>query len=285
MPETNTGEIIETQRRDWNRVASAWEKWDQRLDRNMAFINYRLVADARLRTGHRVLDLGSGTGYPALLAALAVGSQGSVVGLDLADEMLAVARRKAKTLGLTNVTFQTADVTTLPFEPNSYDAVISRFCLMFLPEIPEAVNEITRVLKPGGYLAAAVWSAAEKNPYLRVPMDIIQRFMALPVPDPDQPGLFRLARPGDFLGIAERGGLRGMADEEVTGEALFDSADEYFESLMEMAAPLQPLFSKLSPVQRSEAQSEIKRAADQYRWDSQIAMPMVVRVVVARKPR
>ena len=118
-------QMIEGQRQDWNRVAGGWEKWDRFFDEQMAFLNHRLVADARLRSGMRVLDLGSGTGYPALLGAHTVGPSGTVIGLDLAEQMLAAARRKATTLGLANVTFRTGDVTALPFEPNLFDAVTS----------------------------------------------------------------------------------------------------------------------------------------------------------------
>src|SRR6478609_12219343 len=103
MTQQNVQDFIESQRQDWNRVAGGWEKWDRFFDEQMAFFNHRLVADARLRFGMRVLDLGSGTGYPALLAAQAVGANGSVVGIDLAEHMLAVAERKAKQLGLHNV--------------------------------------------------------------------------------------------------------------------------------------------------------------------------------------
>jgi ubiquinone/menaquinone biosynthesis C-methylase UbiE len=277
-------QIIETQRQDWNRVAPAWEKWDRMIDRNMTFINYRLIGDARLRSGERVLDLGCGTGYPALLGAQAVGQTGAVIGLDLAEEMLAVARRKAKTLGLNNVSFQTGDVTSLSFESSSFDAVISRFCLMFLPDVPKAVSEIARVLKPGGYLAAAVWSAPEKNPFISLPMNVLKTFLTLPPPDPEQPGIFRLAKPGDLFGMIERAGLQGLADEELPGESAYDSADEYFSSLMDMAAPLQPLFAKLSPEQKRQAESEIKRDADQYRRGKSVALPMAIRIVTARKP-
>lgn len=277
-------QYIEGQRQDWNRVAPAWEKWDQQLDQNMAFVNYRLIGDARLRAGQKVLDLGSGTGYPAILAAQAVGGQGMVVGLDLAEGMLAIARRKASDLGLTNVVFQVEDVTTLPFEPASFDAVLSRFCLMFLPDIPKAVNEIARVLRPGWYLAAAVWSVPDKNPFIRIPMDIIKRFIEIPTPAPDQPGIFRLAKPGDLLGIAEQAGLMGVADEEITGDSIFDSAEEYLTSVKELAAPLQSLFARLSPEQRSEVEREIKHAVSQYLKMGKIALPMTFRIVVARKP-
>src|SRR6187549_224304 len=100
-------QVIDGQRQDWNRVAGGWEKWDRFFDEQMAFLNHRLVGDARLRTGLRVLDLGSGTGYPALLAAQTVGATGRVVGIDLAEQMLEVAGRKATSLGLSNVTFRT----------------------------------------------------------------------------------------------------------------------------------------------------------------------------------
>ncbi|HTP42741.1 MAG TPA: methyltransferase domain-containing protein [Nitrospiria bacterium] len=275
-------QVIDTQRKDWNRVAPAWEKWDRRLEENMAFINYRLVADARLRPGQRVLDLGSGTGCPALLAAQAVGDGGGVVGLDLAEGMLVVARRKAAALNVSNVVFRTADITALPFESDSFDAVTSRFCLMFLPEIPKALAEIARVLKPAGYLAAAVWSAPDKNPFITIPIKVLGSYLTLPPPDPEQPGIFRLARQGDLSGMAERAGLRVLEDEELTGESRFDSADEYYDSLMDMAAPIQPLFAKLSAGDQAKVQTEIKREAERYRRGKGIVLPMAIRIVAAR---
>src|SRR5262245_20474052 len=132
MASQTSQQIVEGQRQDWNRVAGGWEKWDRFFDEQMAFLNHRLVADARIRSGMRVLDLGPGTGYPALLGAQTVGPSGGVIGLDLAEQMLDVARRKASTLGLANITFRASDVTSLPFDAGSFDAVTSRFCLMFL---------------------------------------------------------------------------------------------------------------------------------------------------------
>ncbi|MCC2640506.1 MAG: putative Ubiquinone/menaquinone biosynthesis methyltransferase UbiE [Nitrospira sp.] len=284
MPTQSAQEIIDAQRQDWNRVAGGWDKWDDFFNRNMTYINHRLVADARLRPGLRVLDLGSGTGYPALLAGEVVGSEGAVTGLDLAESMLAVARRKAKSLGLQHVNFRTGDVTALPFDDASFDAVISRFCLMFLPEISKAAADIARVLKPGGYVAAAVWASPDKNPYLRVTMDQIKTITPLPPPDPDAPGIFRLAKAGDLAGMLERAGLHVLSDDEFSAEVTFSTAEEFLRSVMDIAAPIQNLLSALTPEQKSQAERGIIRAVNEYRRQNVVALPMAVRIVSARKP-
>jgi ubiquinone/menaquinone biosynthesis C-methylase UbiE len=277
-------QMIESQRQDWNRVAGGWEKWDRFFDEQMAFLNHRLVADARLRTGMHTLDLGSGTGYPALLGAQTVGPSGSMTGLDLAEQMLAVARRKATALGLANVTFRTGDVTALPFEANSFDAVTSRFCLMFLPEIPKSTSEIARVLRPGGWVAAAVWSAPEKNPSIGLSMEAIKKVVELPQPDPTAPGIFRLAQPGDLAGMLQQAGLADVTDQEFLAEWSYASAEEYYTSLMEIAAPVQSLMAKLLDAQKQEVKRLITQAATQYQRGNRITFPIAVRMVAARKP-
>ncbi len=284
MPTPMPAEVIEAQRKDWNRVAGGWDKWDQYFSRNMTFINHRLVADARLRPGMQVLDVGSGTGYPALLAGEVVGSNGSVIGIDLAEAMLAVATRKAQALGMKQVTFRTGDATALPFDAGSFDAVISRFCLMFLPEIPKALEQIARVLKPTGYVAAAVWSAPDKNPFLRIPMDVIKTITPLPPPDPEAPGIFRLAKPGDLKGMMSGAGLATLSEEEFLADVTYATAEEFFSNLMDIAAPIQNLFSRLTPQQKSEAERGIITAVNAYRRHDRIVLPIAVRVVAARRP-
>jgi enediyne biosynthesis protein CalE5 len=277
-------QVIENQRQDWNRVAGGWEKWDRFFDEQMAFLNHRLVADARLRTGLRVLDVGSGTGYPALLAAQTVGANGSVVGIDLADQMLDAARRKASSLGIFNITFQTGDATTLPFDTASFDAVTSRFCLMFLPEIPKAVAEIARILKPNTWMSAAVWSAPDKNPYLKIPLDVIKQFIDLPPPDPAAPGIFRLAKPGELASMLRQAGFDDIAEEEFPADVRFAAAGDYFSSLMDIAAPIQNLWVNLSPTQQFEARQRVVHTAERHRKNEVIALPIAVRLVAGRKP-
>ncbi|NOS77084.1 MAG: methyltransferase domain-containing protein [Nitrospira sp.] len=284
MPTPDNATIIEGQRQDWNRVAGGWEKWDRLFEEQMAFVNHRLVADARLHAGLKGLDLGSGTGYPALLGAQVVGATGSVVGMDLAEQMLAAAERKAKRLGLNNISFRTGDVTSLPFEPNSFDAITSRFCLMFLPEIPKAAAEIARVLKPGGWVAAAVWSSPDKNPSIGLSMAAIKQVIELPPPDPTAPGIFRLAKPGELAGMFQQAGLVDVTDQEFLADWTYGSADEYYTSLMEIAAPVQNLMAKLTDAQKQDVKQRILQAASNYTRGGRIVFPMAIRIVAGRKP-
>ncbi|BFU94206.1 MAG: SAM-dependent methyltransferase [Nitrospira sp.] len=284
MTQPTAQQVIDSQRQDWNRVASGWEKWDQFFEDQMAYVNHRLIGDARIKQGQRVLDLGSGTGYPALLAAETVGTAGNVTGMDVAEQMLEAAGRKATRLGLTNVTFQPGDVTHLPFDAELFDAVTSRFCLMFLPEIPKAAAEIRRVLKPGGWVAAAVWSTADKNPSIRLAMETIKDVVSVPPPDPSAPGIFRLAKPGELADMFQRTGLVDVADQEFLGEWSYASEDHYVKSLLELAAPIQNLMASLSSTQVEEITRRLIRTVAAYRRGDRLTFPIAARIVAGRKP-
>lgn len=279
----NAQAVIDTQRADWNRVAGGWDKWDWKLNERTGFVNHLLVGFAQLRCGQHVLDLGSGTGYPALLAGEIVGKAGRVLGLDLAQEMVAVARRRATEAGLSHVEFRTADITVLTEANASFDAVISRFCVMFLPDIPQALAQVSRVLKPGGHFCAAVWSLPDRNPQISLAAQVVRGLLKMPPPDPEQPGIFHMAPPGKLASLVSAAGFKVVADFEIPTEAAWDSADEYFTSLMEIAAPIQTLFSKLTPEQKKEAETEIKRRADRYMHNGKLILPAEVRVLTARK--
>jgi len=284
MADFDPKQFVETQRKDWNRVSSAWEKWDAWLDAGFETCNRHLLDRARLAPGHRVLDLGSGTGFPAIPAAQRVGPSGQVTGVDLAEEMLEVARRKAAKLGLKNVAFQTGDVASLPFENGNFHSVTSRFCLMFLPHLEKTLNEIHRVLNPGGAVSAAVWSAREKNPYITLPMGVLKEYVEIPPADPSVPGIFYLEKSGDLIGRMKAAGFAELREEEVSIEGVFASGQEYLDCLKEMAAPLQGLFEKVPRDKRAEVDGKMAAAAEKFRKDGKVRIPGVALAVSGIKP-
>jgi arsenite methyltransferase len=109
----------------------------------------------RLEPGERVLDLGSGAGTDSLVAALQVGADGSVTGIDMTREMLEKARAGAAALGLANVTFVEAEAERLPFSDASFDVVISNGVIDLIPDKDAVFSELHRVLVPGGRIQIA----------------------------------------------------------------------------------------------------------------------------------
>lgn len=129
------------------------------------------VADAaQLRPGQRVLDVACGTGVLTRTAAERVGANGTVVGLDLNDGMLAVASKKAP-----QIEWRQGRAESLPFEDASFDAVMSQFGLMFFEDGAAAIGEMLRVVKPGGRLAVAVWDSLDNTPGYAALVKLLQR--------------------------------------------------------------------------------------------------------------
>lgn len=120
----------------------------------------QLVEYAKLSSGQRVLDVACATGFSTIPAARAVGDTGIVIGIDIADKLLEVARAKADSAGLSNVDYRVGDAEALEFEDASFDAVICASSIFLFRDIPKALREWHRVLKAGGTIA---FSSFEKD--------------------------------------------------------------------------------------------------------------------------
>jgi arsenite methyltransferase len=108
-----------------------------------------------LQAGDRVLDIGCGAGVDAIIAALLVGQSGQVVGIDLVPEILDRARQNAELVRLDNLSFEEASAENLPFDDNSFSVVISNGVLNLVVDKTKALQEIFRVMQPGGRLQIA----------------------------------------------------------------------------------------------------------------------------------
>ncbi len=124
-------------------------------------IAHRLVEHAQIHPGHKVLDLGTGTGMAAIKAASLVGDRGSVIGIDIASQMLQQARNKAQALNLNNIEFILADAENLEFPANSCDRILCSAAFIWMWDLQAALSHWHRLLKPGGIIA--IHTFAEKS--------------------------------------------------------------------------------------------------------------------------
>src|SRR5436190_1636860 len=154
-------------RSEWmdDQTAAAWRRWHDKSVRFWQEFTDAILAAARLEPGHRVLDLASGTGDPAIDVARRVGPAGRVVATDIAPQMLTIARENVTRAGLHNVEFEVVDAHTLPFADATFDRVTCRLGVMFFWDCERALREIKRVLKPGGMAAFIAWGPVEQNEY------------------------------------------------------------------------------------------------------------------------
>ncbi len=200
----------------------------------------RTIERLHLKPGATVLDVACGTGASALPAAVAVGPSGRVIGVDLAEKLLTLARQKARQRGLGNVEFRQGDMTMLGYHDGAFDAVVCVFGIFFVKDMETLTADLWRMVKPGGRLAITTWGPRlfapmyEKwnetvralradlvtgfNPWDRITTpDAVQRLFAdAAVPDAEvrsEAGSQLIDEPDDVWTVAAGSGLRWVIEQ------------------------------------------------------------------------
>jgi ubiquinone/menaquinone biosynthesis C-methylase UbiE len=222
----------------------------------------RMVELAEVRPGEKVLDIGCGTGAAALAAAEAVGAGGCAIGVDLAEEMMARAREKARERGLANVAFHPADAEHLPFASGSFDAVVSAASMFFLSDPAEGLHEWRRVLRPGGRLAFYVFGEAAFQPMSDLFEARLRRY-GVSFPVPRRPFSWqRFTDPERCRAHAAAAGFEEISLREEPFGYLLASEEEWWEVVWNSGfrGPASQVAPELLERFRSEHLAEVKAA-------------------------
>ena len=210
--------------------------WDQEADllvRAAQALNQPLIEAADIQPGHQVLDLASGPGEPAFTIAELVGPDGGVIATDLVEEMLAGTRRRLEAGDVSNLTAQTADMQSLPFDDASFDRVTCRFGIMFPPDPAQAFAEVLRVLRPGGKCAFMVWGPRPHNTMLEIlHQAIADEFANESGHDGDAP--FRYAAVGSMTALFDAAGFAQSAETEVEMSPRVEVGKPFWEAQFRM---------------------------------------------------
>lgn len=253
-------------------AAAAWREGAAARDRVFGMATALMLTLAHMPRGGRVLDIAAGTGDQTLLAARQVGPTGSVLATDIAADMLAVAEEAARGAGLHNVSTLVVDAQHLDFPPDTFDAAISRFGIMFLADVPAALARVRHALKPGGRFAAMVWGEPERNPAFALPLTIARRYAALPRETPGQSGIFALGDAGD---LADAFAASGFGKVQVHRAAVMfraPSAREFGTGRMR-TGPFAAAMAAMDGATQAQALAEIVATLQQFEGDDGFMAP------------
>jgi ubiquinone/menaquinone biosynthesis C-methylase UbiE len=268
-----------------DRTVAAWRRWHAQIAAFTRGATEGILEGARLRPGMRVLDLASGVGDPALTIAEEVGSAGRVTATDLGPGMMSLAEELARKKGLTNIEFREASAEALPFPSESYDVLTCRFGIMFFPDLPKALRECLRVLKPGGRAAFVAWGKKEQPFFTTTAGVVLKHVPVPPPPDPDGPSLFMFGERDRLRRVLQAAGFSNVheADRIIAGRWSM-SLEEYWEQFSEVAAPFRPLIDQLTPEKMAQAKSEIFAALNKF-WDGkELNMPLEIVIGTGTRP-
>ena len=209
----------EEQREYWNGGGGEhWVAEAERYDMLNERFGRRLVEVLAAQPGERILDVGCGNGALALEVAKAVGSDGAVVGLDISEPMLGVARERALAVGADNVTFELGDAQVHRLPAASFDAVTSRFGVMFFEDPVAAFANLAGATRSAGRLVFSCWQELLQNEWIMVPAGAA--LAHVPFPDMGEPGA-----PGPFA-LADRDRLQSVLSDAGWTDVTIDAAEE-----------------------------------------------------------
>jgi SAM-dependent methyltransferase len=196
----------------WNAdEAQHWVKEADRYDAMLRPLGELAMERAALAADERVLDVGCGGGQTTIAIAGRVGPDGAVTGIDISEPLVRRAREAAAHAGVSNVEFELGDAQTHPFAADTFDAVFSRFGVMFFADPAAAFANLARALRGDGRIAFVCWREFEAQEWLMVPGAAALAYVPMPdLGQPGAPGMFALADADRTRAVLGAAGFTGI---------------------------------------------------------------------------
>ena len=252
---------------DWAAIAEKFDLWLPQI----APVGDALLKGLAAQPGDKIIDLGSGTGEPALTLARQMQGRVDITGVDSAGPMAAVAQRKVEAEALANTLFAHMPAERLDFADNSFDRALSRFGVMLFDDSLQGLKEINRVLKPGGHFAIAVWSTPETMPTLLWSYEAFSKR----IPEEAAPPLHKvtsLGQPGVLEDMLAKAGFSDVRIEPHTFHYRFDSFDAYWD-IVEATDILKQQYDALPVDQHAVIREEIAVLANVHMSENELVIP------------
>ena len=274
----------QTTRQQWDKAAEAWHRWGPLLSKWLGPATEHMLDEAGIKQGSQVLDVAAGAGEQTLSIARRIGLHGRVLATDLSPAILCYVDDSAKAAGYHNIQTRELDGECLhELDAASFDAVVSRVGLIYFPDQQKALLGMHHVLRPGGKMAAIVYSTADKNPFFSVPVSIIRRRAELPPPLPGQPGPFSLGAEGALEQAFSDAGFSEVKTMRVDAPVQLDSAAECLRFEKESFGALHQMLSGLDHGEQETAWEEVEQALGEYQGSKGFSGPCELIIAVGTK--
>jgi ubiquinone/menaquinone biosynthesis C-methylase UbiE len=279
--ESQTDEVL----REWRESAFYWQKHIGTIRVMFAPLTRALIDEAGIVEGDSVLDVAGGSGEPSLTIAETVGPTGSVTCTDAVAEMVAAAQSESQRRGITNVAFRQCSADSLPFENNSFDAVVCRLGAMFFPNPAASLREMLRVAKRESVASLAVWGKSELNPFSYLITNVVAHHFEAAAPgDPNAPGAFRFAEPGSLARILADAGAVDVKERVLKFHiAAPISPKQFWEMRSETSGTLRQKLATLSPQQADLTAQEAQERVREFFPNDEMSFPAQVIIVTGTK--
>lgn len=263
------------------------EKWVENIDlleRQLGPLTGILMDRCAAAAGECVLDVGCGGGPTSIMLAEQVGDSGRVLGVDISEIILEIAKRRGRRIG--NLEFRVADAGSEDLGQGEFDLIASRFGLMFFSRPLEAFRNLHRHLRPGGRLVFMCWRTLEENPWMTVPAEAAFTVLPRPEPpqeepDPDAPGPFSLWQRERLEFLLENAGFREFRLEPVDIGMHMGNLDEAGHMATQIG-PAAKVIQESSDKDREAALAAIKNALREYETPAGVIIPSAAWIAVAR---
>lgn len=270
--------------RMWASVADAWEEHADFLEARAGDLTAAILRATAPAPGERVLELACGTGGTGLAAADRVGPRGEVVLSDVVPAMTEAAARRAAARGLTQVRVRELDLDEIDEPDASYDVVLCREGLMFALDPGRAVQEVFRVLRPGGRAAFAVWGPPAANPWLRLPFEHVRAQAGLPSPPAGSLGPFALADARQLRDLLVTSGLVAVDVARHSVPMQVGSFDEWWLRTSTLAGPLAGILASMPAEKRDDLRTRLREAAAEFESPAGLDFPGLSLLASGRRP-
>ena len=268
----------------WQTSARYWDKYRTIIAQMFAPLTSALIKEARIASGHAVLDIGGGSGEPSLTISRIVGLTGSVTYTDPVAGMVETAQAAAAMQGLKNMQFRQCSGNVLPFADGTFDRAVGRLSAMFFDDPVAAVREAMRVIVDNGRVSFVVWGSKKANPFFSTITDVIDQFVEIPPEDPNAPDAFRFAAPAKLAGILETAGAKDVVERQLNFQIEAPiSFDQFWQLRTEMSGTVREKIAKLSSTQVPNIKRAVADTARRFFTSGTMVFPARALIITGGK--